>query len=108
MADQRSMDSEIESQVYVMAKREARYYGIDNPTDLRHLEDSIRYRLFRQAIEPYERMRNKPLLAWVSLQAVTGRQKYPAWLQEHLDLFNGLIAAEATKYGFTVAKGAQP
>jgi hypothetical protein len=84
-----------------MAKREARYYGIDNPTDVRHLEDSIRYRLFRLAIKPYERMRNKPLLDWVSLQVQPGVPKYPPWLQEHLDLFNGLIASEAKKYGFT-------
>lgn len=100
------MDSAIESQVYGMAKREARYYGIDNPTDVRHLEDSIRYRLFRQAIEPYERMRNKPLLDWISLQIRPDEPKYSAWLQEHLALFDALIASEAAKYGFTSdAKG---
>ena len=90
---------EMESQIYGMAKREARYYGIDNPTDVRHLTESIRYREFRRAIEPYERFRNKAIFSWLSLQAVPNTPR-PEWLVENTKLWDGMIAGVARKYGY--------
>ena len=96
-------DHEVEVAVYSQAKREARHYGIDSPSDCERLAEAIRYRHFRRAIEPYERMRNKPVLDYLSLQTrpgMTDPATYPAWLKEHIALFDELIASEARKYGY--------
>lgn len=90
---------EMESQIYGMAKREARYYGIDNPTEVRHLMESIRYREFRRAIEPLERDRNKPIFQWLSLQ-VRPNEPQPEWLVENTKLWDEMIAGVARKYGY--------
>lgn len=99
---------DIDARVYSEAKRAARYYGINSPSDVQRLEDATRYRLFRQAIEPYERFRNKPLLDYFRLQTRPGPidpETYPDWLKEHLALWNGMIASEARKYGLEAPSG---
>lgn len=97
------MDRDIEVRVYSAAKREARYYGIDNPKDVQHLEDSIRYREFRRQIEPYERQRNHYVSKWLSLQAMPkSLDDMPEDLKKAVALWNEMIAIEAKKFGYTV------
>lgn len=95
---------DVETRIYSKAKREARYYGIDNPKDVEHLMESIRYREFRRAIEPYERFRNKPIFDWLALQTRPDAEQ-PIWLKENTALWDGLIAGVARDYGYTSSGG---
>jgi hypothetical protein len=95
---------EMESQIRAMAKREAWYHGIDNPTAVGNIVESVRYREFRRAIEPYERFRNKPIFDWLSLQARPNAQQ-PDWLIENTRLWDEAIAGIAKRYGYPKAPG---
>lgn len=93
------MDYDIEVLVYNVAKREARYYGIYNPKDVQHLEDSIRYREFRRRIESYERQRNHCVSKWLQAMSL---DDMPEDLKKAVALWNEMIAIEAKKFGYTV------
>jgi hypothetical protein len=98
---------EMENQIRAMAKREAWYHGIDNPTAVGNIVESVRYREFRRAIEPYERFRNKPIFDWLSLQARPCAPQ-PDWLIESTRLWDELIAGIARKYGYTSDTATEP
>lgn len=91
---------EMETQIRAMAKREAWYAGVDNPTSVSNIVESVRYREFRRAIEPYERFRNKPIFDWMALQ-VHPTAPQPEWLIENTRLWNEQIASIARKYGYS-------
>lgn len=94
---------EMEAQIRAIAKREAWRHGIDNPTAIGNIVESVRYREFRQAIEPYERFRNKPIFDWLALQ-VRPNAPQPNWLIESTRLWNEQIAGIARKYGYAADK----
>lgn len=95
------MQQVIDIRFWAQAKREAYEHGISDPRDIERLMESIRYREYRRAIEPYMRQRTHIMSEWLSRQ-VRMDAPMPESLKQCVVFWDEMIADEARKFGYNL------
>jgi len=75
-------------------------YATADMREFERLAEVLRYEDYRQHIQPYLRQKELLLSRFYSLQTMPAAP-LPAWLQEALAEWDGMIAIEARKFGYT-------